>query len=360
MRASLLPTALAAVALAAGCSDRPASQPASAPAAGEAQLNVYMWSEYIDPAICEAFEGQTGIKVRLDYYESTEEMMAKLQQAGGDTQYDVVVASDHAIPVLASAGTIRQLDAAKLPNLANVAQGFREAAYDHGCRTSVPYQWGTMGLVYRKDKLPDLEPSWAVVLDPAKQPGPLVLIDSMRDMLAATLKFQGKSVNSRSPEDLRAAGEQLLKAKHSPKTLGFEGGAGGKNKVASSDCLVAVAYNGDAIRAIAEDPGIGFLIPREGTLIWVDAMTIPARAPHPEQAYRFINHILDAEVGAQLSDFNRYATPNQASLPLIRAEDRANPIIYPADEVRARMEYIEDVGADTRLYDEVWTAVKSR
>ena len=360
MRASIISAVLVAAALTAGCSDRPASQPASSPGEGAAQLNVYMWSEYIDPAICEAFERDTGIKVRLDYYEATEEMMAKLQQAGGDTQYDVVVASDHAIPVLAAAGTIRPLEAAKLPNLANIAPSFREASYDAGCRVSVPYQWGTMGLVYRKDKLPNLEPSWAVVLDPQRQPGPLVLIDSMRDMLAATLKYQGKSVNSRSPEDLRAAGELLVKAKHSPKTLGFEGGAGGKNKVASGDCLVAVAYNGDAIRAISEDPGIGFAIPREGTLIWVDAMSIPARAPHTEQAYRFINYILDAKVGAQLSDFNRYATPNQASLPLVRAEDRANPIIYPSDEVRARMEYIEDVGADTRLYDEVWTAVKSR
>ena len=108
-----------------------------------------------------------------------------------------------------------------------------------------------------------------------------MLIDSMRDMLAAVLKYKGHSVNSPVPEELKAAGELLLQAKKSPKCLGFEGGVGGKNKVVSGDAVLAVVYNGDAIRAMGEDANVDFVIPREGSLIWVDAMTIPAGAPNP-------------------------------------------------------------------------------
>lgn len=325
------------------------------------RVNVYMWSEYIDPEILEAFEKETGLKVRLDVYESTEDMQAKLQQAGGDRQYDVVVASDHVIPVLAKLKLIQPLPADKIANRVNVAEQFQNPSYDPGSKYSLPYQWGTMGLMYRKDKAPQVDPSWAAVFEEDKQPGPFVLIDSMRDMMAAALKYQGQSINARKPDQLKAAGELILKAKKSPKMLAFEGGASGKNKVASGDAILAIVYNGDAIKAVEEEPEkLEFVVPKEGTLIWVDAMTIPAHAPNLEGACKFINHILDAKVGAQLSNFNRYATPNAKSMPMIEAKDRENPRIYPSEDLVKKMEYLEDLGEDTRLYDETWTAIKSR
>jgi spermidine/putrescine transport system substrate-binding protein len=345
--------ACAAALLAAGC-----SKPGEADASR--QINVYMYSEYIDPAIPAEFEKQTGIKVRLSLYEATEEMMAKLQQAGGAKQYDVVVASDHAVPVLARLGLIRALDLARIPNRANLSERFRDPPYDPGNRYSVPYLWGTVGLMYRKDRASGAGPTWAEAFERDREPGPFVLIDSMRDMLGGALKYQGHSVNSRNPEELRAAGEALLKAKQSPKCLGFEGGVGGKNKVVSGDAALAIVYNGDAVRAMGEDAGVDFGIPREGSLIWVDAMAIPAGAPNAEGAYRFINYLLDAKVGAELANFVRYASPNAAALPLVNAGDRNNPSIYPPEDVMKRLEYLEDLGSDTRLYDEVWTAVKSR
>ena len=204
----------------------------------------------------------------------------------------------------------------------------------------------------------------ALVFDAAKQPGPFVLIDSMRDMMAAALKFQGKSINTKSPEELKAAGDVILQAKKSKNMLGFQGGVGGKDMVVSGNAALAIVYNGDAIRAIMEEPKeerkLDFVVPKEGTLIWVDTMVIPAKAPNADAAHKFINYILDGEVGAKLSNFNRYATPNFASMPKINAEDRANPAIYPSEELMKKMEYLEDVGDATRLYDEVWTAVKSR
>lgn len=348
MRQALWGFALATLLL--GCSE--ATKP---------QVTVYMYSEYIDPELPREFEKLTGIAVKIDVYENTEEMMAKLQHAGGASQYDVVVVSDHAVPVLAKLGLLQPLALAKVPNAKNVGEQFRRPPYDPEGKFSLPYQWGTMGLVYRKDKLPQtFEPSWTLVLDPEKQPGPFVLIDSMRDMMAVALKTLGASVNSRRPEELKAASELILKAKRSAKCLGFEGGVGGKNKVADGAAAVAIAYSGDAIKACEENAHLAYAVPKEGSIIWVDAMTIPARAPNADAAHKFINFILDPEVGAKLSNFNRYATPNAASLAYIRREDRENPGIYPSPETLKALEYLEDLGADTRLYDEMWTTIKSR
>ncbi len=326
----------------------------------EKQVNVLMWSEYIDREMLPEFEKQTGMTARIDEYENTEEMIAKLQQAGGTKQYDVVVASDHAVGVLAKLNLIQPLDLKRIPNAANVSERFRNPSYDPGSKYSLPYQWGTMGLMYRKDRVKDFQPSWALVFEPDRQPGPFVLIDSMRDMLAAALKYEGRSVNSRDPADLKSAGERILAAKKSPHLVGFEAGVGGKNKVVSGDAVLAIVYSGDAIRAMGEDQNVAFALPKEGTIIWVDAMTIPAQARNLDGACAFMNWILDAATGAKLSNFNRYATPNQASLPLINKEDRENPCIYPDEQLLGTFEYLEDLGSDTRLYDEVWTAVKSR
>ena len=339
-----------------------AGAPAKAPAGGAKEVNVYMYSEYIAPEMLEKFKKETGITVRLSPYETTEDMLAKMQQAGGTSQYDVVVASDHAIPVMTKLRLLQPVNPAKVPNLKNIASQFSKAPYDPGNQLSVPYQWGTMGIMYRKDKAPNLEASWSVFFDPAKQPGPFVLIDSMRDMFAVALLSGGKSLppNSKDPAELKHAGEAILSAKKSAKCLGFEGGVGGKNKVVSGQAVMAIVYNGDAVRAMSEDKNVAFIIPKEGTEVWVDAMTIPAQAPNPEAAHQFINFILDPQNGAALSNFNQYATPNSAAMPFIKPEDGHNPAIYPPAEQIAKMQYLEDIGDATRMYDEVWTTVKSR
>ena len=268
MRKTIL-TALATsmLAMGVGCSKAP-SGGATQPAAGNAgRVNVYMYSEYIDPEITKAFEQATGLAVNLDVYDFTEEMIAKLQQAGGTEQYDVVVLSDHAIPVLVKLGLIQPLEHDRIANINNVSERFRNPAYDPGSKYSLPYQWGTMGLMYNKKKLPEFKATWATCFDEAAQPGPVLLIDSMRDTFAAVLKYQGKSVNTRKPEDLKAAQELLLKAKRSPKLLGFEPGVGGVGKIVSGDAAVAIVYNGDALRAMqdeknAEAKNLDFVLPK--------------------------------------------------------------------------------------------------
>jgi spermidine/putrescine transport system substrate-binding protein len=317
-------------------------------------VTVYMWSEYIDPELLVRFEKETGQKIVLDTYENTETMMSKI--ASASDLYDVVVVSDHAVRTLSGKGTFRQLDPAKIPNAKNVMARFRKPAYDPEEKWSLPYQWGTMGLVYRLDKLPDLEPSWLAIFDPARQPGPVVLLDSMRDLVGAALIAQGHSPNTRSADELAAAGGLLASAR-TKRLVGFAGSPDSVGKVLAGEAWIGVAYNGDAVSRL--DDTTDFVVPAEGTIIWVDAMTIPAKAPNPDGAHRFINFILGADVGAQLSNYLAYATPNEASLPLIDAEVREDERVYPSEEAMARMSVLEDVLEATALYDQVWTRVKA-
>jgi spermidine/putrescine transport system substrate-binding protein len=280
--------------------------------------------------------------------------MSKVASAGD--QYDVVVMSDHAIRVMASQGILAPLDLSRVPNAKNVMARFRKPAYDPEGRYTLPYQWGTMGLVYRKDKLPDFEPSWSAVLDPSKQPGPVVLLDSMRDLLAAALLLKGHSPNTRSAPELKEAGD-LLAGARTKKLIGFYGSPDSVSKVIAGDAWVGIAYNGDAVSQL--DDNTDYAIPAEGTIIWVDAMTMPAKAPNPQGAYKFMDFILDAEAGAQLSNYIAYATPNEASLPKIDEETRTDERVYPPAQQVSKMVMLEDVGEATTLYDQVWTRLKA-
>ncbi len=326
------------------------------------ELNLYIWSEYLDPQIPADFTAKTGVKVNLSLYESSEEMLAKLQHAGGTSQYDLAVVSNMLVPTLVHLKLVQALDHSRIPNRQHLDALFLDPAYDPGNRHSLAYQWGTVGLLYNQSKLPDLEPSWGVLFDPSKVRGSFVLIDEMRDQLGAALRFLGHSANSTDLDELRRAGQLVLGAKQNARSRGFEGGVGGKNKVAAGLADLAVVWSGDALRAIEEDPKgeLAYLVPREGSIVWADAMVIPAQAPNPGAAHQFINYLLDAQVGAQLSRYTRYASPNKAARALLPKEDLENPVLYPSPEILARLEYQREVGEAVRLYDEVWTEVKSR
>jgi len=328
--------------------------------AGE-ELRIYMWSEYIDPEIPKQFEEKFGIKVRIDLFESNEEMMAKLQ-AGGISQYDLITPTDYILPSLIQLDLLLPLDHSKIPNMKNLGAKFTNTAFDPGNKFTAPYQWGTVGIMYRKDKVTQEEAhSWSLLFDPAKEKGPFILIDSVREMMGIALSYLGYDFNSDNMEELKKATELLLEVKKRQNCLGFEGGVGGKNKVVAGVATAAIVYNGDALRAIVEDPeNLGFVVPKEGSEIWMDNMCIPAKAPNAEAAYKFINYILDAEIGAQLSNWNQYATPNEASKPMITPEDLANPAMYPPAEDLAVLHFVKDLAGKTRLYDEAWTMIKSR
>jgi spermidine/putrescine transport system substrate-binding protein len=321
-----------------------------------ARLNLFIWSEYIDPGVVADFEKRFDCKVNLDFYEDESALMAKLQ-GGGAAQYDVIVPPDHAVPALIARKLIAPLNKAALPNLTNVDERFASPWYDTNNTFTVPYQWGTVGIYCRTNGQAPSD-SWALLFAPKLQPGAFVLIDSMRDALGAALKFRGHSINSTNRDELLAARDLLIATKR--RARGFEGGVGGKNKVLAKEVAAAVCYSGDAARGMAEDKNTFYFIPREGSQIWVDNLAICARAPHRDLADKFLNYVLDPRVGARLADFNLYGTPNKAARAHVHPAHLANPVIYPDAGTMSRLEFLKDLGRNTRLYDEIWTQVKAR
>jgi spermidine/putrescine transport system substrate-binding protein len=320
-------------------------------------LNVFIWSEYIDPQVVAEFERRFGCRVHLDFYEDNESMMAKLA-GGGSALYDIVVPTDYIVPALIHRQLLAPLRHENIPNLKNVDPRFANPVFDPGNLYTAPYQWGTEGLYVRKVKGKSLEPSWALVFDPAQQPGPFLLIDDMRFCFGAALKFKGHSINSTDRKELTEARDVLIDAKK--RSLGFEAGIGGRNRVLARGAVMAMVNNGDAVRAVKEDPETQYLLPEEGCAVWLDSICIPAQAPHRDLAEKFINYLLDAKVGARLANFNQYPTPNQAALEFVSPADLKNPAIYPPPDVMRRLEFDRDLGDKTKLYDELWTQVKAR
>ena len=327
-----------------------------APAA-EAKLNIFIWSEYLDPQVVKDFEREFACKVTVDVYEDAESMLAKLQ-GGGTALYDLVVPPDHLVPTMVKLQLLAPLRRTNLPNFQNLDAKFTNPPYDRGNQFSVPYQWGTVGILVRPAPGKPVAETWGLVFDAKQQPGKFVLIDSVRDCLGAALKFKGHSVNSTEIPHLKEARDLVIEAKR--RATGFDGSVGAKNKVVGKSAGAAIVYSGEAARAMTDDASLHYVIPREGSQMWVDNLCIPAKAPHRELAEKFINYVLDAKVGARLSNFLQFATPNAAARPFIKPEDLKNPAIYPPADVMAKLEFLEDLGAKTKLYDEAWTQVKAR
>lgn len=334
---------------------------ASPALAADNELRVFTWSEYMDEAkFSKDFEAATGIKVLIDVYESNEDMLAKLQ-AGGVSQYDIIIPSSYVVPALKGLQLIQPLDHTKIPNLKNVMAKFRTMEIDPDNAYTAPWQWGTVGLMYNKEKVSEKDASsWAVIFDQKKQAKSFWLIDDVRSSMMQALIYLGYDPNSTNVNEVKEAAELLTSTKNSKSCLGFKTGVGGKNDVVAGTAEIAVVFNGDALREVSENTDkFGFTVPREGGEYWIDLMAIPAKAPNPDAAHKWINWILSPEVGAELSNYNSYATPNEAALPFIVPEDRHNKQIYPDEETIGKLYVAGDLGKTMRLYDAAWTRIKS-
>jgi spermidine/putrescine transport system substrate-binding protein len=320
------------------------------------QLNLFIWSEYMDPEIISDFEKRHNVKVRLDYYESNEEMIAKLQ-SGLEGAYDLIVPSTYYIPTLVNLGLIQPLNHALLPNIGNLMPAFTTIDVDPGNKYGLPYQWGTSGLVVRSETPP--KASWKIIFG---EPNPhnFLFFDTARDTLGSALKFLGHSVNTVNIQEIQEAGQLLIETKKKPTFMGFDSGVGGLAKVVGQVASIAQVYSGEAIRASKEENNIHYIIPEEGCEQWLDILAVPKSAKNVDLAHEFLNYLLEPKNAAKLASFNNYATPNQKALAFIPQEDLDNPGMYPSDELKLKMEYFKDLGLDARLYEETWTLVKSR
>ncbi|TCJ14877.1 extracellular solute-binding protein [Rubrobacter taiwanensis] len=320
---------------------------------GGGTLNLYNWSDYVAETTIPGFEEEFGVRVVQDFYASNEELLAKLQ-AGG-TGYDVIVPSDYMVEIMAKSGVIQELDMAKIPNFENVGENFRGLPYDPENRYSVPYQWGTTGILYDREEVGEVE-SWDAMWD-ERYAGRIAMIDDVRETIGAALMRLGYSINSTDEGELGEARELLLEQK--PLLRGYFASTEIVPLVESGDVLLGHVFSGEGILATVENENLAYAIPKPAATRWTDNMCIPAGAPNPDLAHEFINYILDAQVGADLTNYTYYGTPNEAALPLIDEELTSIPEWNPPDEVFDRLQVIEDVGEATRDYERIFTEVKS-
>lgn len=351
IRATALGLSLSTISLvltACGKKDAPALAAGADLPEMEKELNIYNWSDYVAEDTIPNFEKEFGVKVTYDTYESNEEMVAKLQ--AGASGYDIVVPSNYIVPVMTALNLAFPLNKKYIPNVVNVAPTFADPVFDPGLVHAVPYQWGTTGFAYRTDKITTPPDSWAIFQDP-KYKGKMTQMDDMRDAVGAWLRFKGHSLNSIDPAELAEAKADALIAK---KNLKAYISAPVKGQLISGDVWVAQLWNGDTTQAKAEQPALGYVLPREGCNIWTDSLMVTTGAKNKRAAHEFINYILRADVGASVSNFTGYGSPNNEALAKM-----TTPIPYPTAEEFQRLEYYKDLGANGQLWDQIWTEIKS-
>ncbi len=326
-----------------------AKKPAADAAAASGTLNIYNWSDYIDPALLTEFTKQTGIKVRYDTFDSNEVLETKV--LGGKTGYDIVVPSNHNVPRYITAKAIQPLDKTQLKGLENLDKGVMDhmAPFDPGAKYAIPYMQGTIGIGYNVDavarRLPGVKiDSWAVVFDPKnmaklKDCG-VYFLDASEDMYAVALNDVGKDPNSHDLKDYAAATDMLMKVRpyvrkfHSSEYI---------DALANGDICVAIGYSGDVLQAKsrAEEAKnkvkLAYAVPKEGSQVWFDLFTIPADAPNAAAAYSFLNFMLKPDVIARASNYTKYANANSAAGALVDPGVRNDPAAYPPPELAKRL-----------------------
>src|SRR5215217_168740 len=319
----------------------------------EKVLNLYNWAQYVAKSTIPNFEKQTGIKVTQDFYSNNEDLLAKLQ-AGG-TGYDVIVPSDYMISIMIKSDILEPLDMSKIPNFKNVSDNFKGLPYDPDNKYSVPYQWGTTGILYNKKEVGKID-SWDAMWDPAFE-GKIGMLNDPRETPGAALYKLGYSINSTDQEQLDEAEAELEKQK--PLLRGYFDSTQNRPLVINGDLWLGHVFSGDAFLALSSNEELDYIIPEPAATRWTDNMCIPKGAEHPDNAHEFINYILGAKTGAELSNYTYYNTPNEASLPMIDDALKELPGYQLGPSVFERMQIIEDVGKATRQYSTLFTSVKS-
>lgn len=328
--------------------------------ASEPTLNLFNWADYIDPNLITKFEAQCGCKVVESDYENNAEMEAKLR-AGGDAQYDVVVPSNYEIAQLVAEGLIQPINHSKLSNFKNLYPRFQNPDYDPGDKYSIPYQWGTTGLIYDPAKIKNPPQSWAVLFDPKVNPNyPFVIpVGEGRGQIGAACAYLGYGFNCNKKSQWIAAAKLIEKTKKRQNFAGFVDESPALLQIKKGMIAASIGFNGDVGACFTDGTckNLKYFIPAEGSDMWVDTMAIPAHAPHPELALEFINFILDAHNGADLSNYNCYSSPNEAAKPYLSAGLLA-PLYNPTPEEMKRLVFLTPLsGTKLKLFNAIWTTV---
>ncbi|PKK38989.1 ABC transporter, periplasmic spermidine putrescine-binding protein PotD [Clostridiaceae bacterium JG1575] len=317
-------------------------------------VNVYNWGEYIDKELLTRFEEETGIRVVYSTFTTNEDMYVKIKNGG--SIYDVVVPSEYMIQRMIRENLLRPLRWDRIPNRAVVDEEYMHQSYDPEQKYSAPYFWGTLGIVYNKTLVSEPVDSWGMLWN-QKYERNIIMLDSSRDSLGIALKRLGYSMNSRDPRELQEA-KALLAAQY-PLVYAYLVDQT-KDLMKNGEAAMAVMYSGDALDALSENEDLAYVVPKEGSNIWFDAMVIPANAQNPEAAEAFINFMLRPENAAQNAAYVGYSLPSSKARDLLDQQMKSSPVAYPPKSLLRKLEVFEDPGAFVRVYDDLWQEVKNQ
>ncbi len=346
---AMLALMLAFAALATGCGNDKGGE--------NGEVIVYNWGEYIDPDTIDMFEEETGIKVIYDEYETNEIMYPKVES--GTSNYDVLCPSDYMIEKLIENDLLAEINFDNIPNKGNIGEQYYEQAksFDPENKYTVPYCFGTVGILYNKTMVDEPIDSWDVLWD-EKYAGNILMQDSVRDAFMVSLKRLGYSMNSLDTAQLEQARDELIVQK--PLTQAYVVDQV-RDKMIGDEAAIGVIYSGEAIYTQRENENLEYVIPKEGSNVWIDCWVIPKASQNKENAEAFINFMCREDIALMNFEYITYSTPNDAARELIEDEEIKNsPIAFPDLSQYENMETFKYLGSEgDELYNEYWKQVKS-
>lgn len=322
--------------------------------AGAKVLNIYNWGDYIDPELLTKFEKETGYKVNYETFDSNEAMFTKIQQGG--TSYDITIPSEYMIQKMIKEKLVVPLDHGRLKGLNNIDANFLDQSFDPKNTYSIPYFWGTLGIVYNDKfiKAEDMK-TWDDLWRPELQ-DKLMVIDGAREVMGLGLNSLGYSLNSKNDKELNEAFEKLKKLTPNIKAIVADEI---KMYMANEEAQVAVTFSGEAVDMMDQNEHLHYVIPEEGSNLWFDNIVIPKTAKNIDGAYDFINFMLRPENAAQNAEYIGYSTPNEKAKALMPKEIVEDPQFYPSQELIKHLEVYEDLGAKyLGIYNDLFLELK--
>ena len=321
------------------------------------ELFIYTWAQYVDKQLVKDFQQQNGIRTISELFDSNEKMLASIQ-AGKGSNFSVLYPSESFLPKLISAGILAQLDHSRLENLGSIMSQFRHSLADDDNHYGVPFSWGTTGLIYNSEKIPEGISDWDYLWkNKEKLTRKMTLLDDPREVLGMSLKSMGRSLNEENPDRIKQAYDKLVKLKPYISSFTTDGW---RTQITAGDLWVAMSYSSDAVTLLKENPKLRYVVPLPGSSIWSDWMVIPKAAPNPGAAYQWMNYVLQEEMAAQLALRLAITTPNIKAIKRLPAEIQSDLVSYPSSDIMARCEAMTTVNLVTEaLYDRYWTQLNA-
>ena len=349
--------ALASAALA-GCSGSGQGDdaPRQTQEGGEQVLYVYNWGDYVDEQTISMFEEETGIRVVYDTYETNEVMYPIIEQ--GQSVYDIVCPSDYMIDKMRQNGLLAKIDMDNIPNLKNIDPMHLETSkgFDPDNAYSVPYCWGTMGILYDSERVSEPPTSWNVLWD-EQYKGEILMQKSVRDSLAVALSLLGYSINSTDPDEISAARDLLIEQKPLVQAYVIDQV---QDKMIGGEAILATVFSGEYLYAKDENPVLDYVVPDEGSNVWIDSWVIPANAENKANAEKWIDFMCRPDVAKINFEYMTYPTTNATARDQLDPEIANNPCVFPDAELISRCEVYTYLGDEVeKLYTDAWNQVLS-